>query len=129
MKNSSSGSRSAVKVVRWVARVLGALLVLLFLFFFMAEEVFSPRSEPFSTLINVQLVLVVIQIIGLVVAWKWELAGGLMTLAAAVPLGIINLRTLTTLWGLVPFVAILFLLCWWFSRAPGQRADTAGHTT
>lgn len=118
MKNSSSPLHPSVKTVRWIARVLSVMIILLFLFIFMGESVFSGTpiwAKSISALTIVTLVLTAIQVSGLVVAWKWELAGGIMTLVATVPLGI-NARAVLSPWGLVPFLAILFIVCWWFSR-------------
>ena len=62
------------------------------------------------------LTTLVISLVGLAVAWKWELAGATMTLVAVVIGAVINWRVLVFPGTLIPLAACLFLICWWMNR-------------
>lgn len=118
MQSSSSAHPARIKVMRWTARTVSLLFILLTLFFFAAEEIFRdhPRTEPLPI---VSLVLGALLLIGLGLAWKWEFPGALMSLVAFIGISIVNPGELTNaLWYIFPLTAILFLLCWWSSRSP-----------
>ena len=86
---ASAAAVVAVAVIRWAARVYGLLLVGLFGFFAVGEG-FNPFALTPSA--AVASALVGIALIGLLVAWRWELAGGLMVVGGMVAFG---------LWGVV----------------------------
>ena len=71
------------------------------------------------------LTLMVIWLLGLAVAWKWELAGGLLTLAAIlISASFINCGVLEGLGILPPIAALLFVLCWGMSgQAQQEKRD------
>ena len=119
MEASSLRSRLVVKTIRWVARVLSALLILVMLIFFVGEGLGPPSSAsvPLSTADIVQLVLATIELIGLALAWRWEALGGSMTLIAFIIQGIINPRTFLFPLLMIPLTAILFLSCWRLGRS------------
>lgn len=131
MDGSQSSSHSRVKVVRWIARVLSGVLILTFSFFFLAEEVFrdSPRKEPLSVNAIEQLVLMAVVLISYGFAWKKELLGGSIALLGFIGIGIINPRVLSVpIMYLVPLTAVLFLLCWWWSRSFRLTEKSASKT-
>jgi hypothetical protein len=56
-------------------------------------------------------------LLGLALAWKWELAGATLTLAAIlIQAFFINWRVLEGLGMLPPITAVLFVFCWWIGR-------------
>jgi hypothetical protein len=127
MEIAASSSHAAVNVIRWVARVLSGLLILTFLFFFLAEEVFrdSPRKEPFSTSAIGQLIVMAVVLISFGLAWRKELLGGSMALVGLIVISIINPGVLSfPLMYLFPLTAVLFLLCWWLSRTRSRQQDS-----
>ncbi|MCL4512334.1 MAG: hypothetical protein M1470_14935 [Bacteroidetes bacterium] len=131
MDSSQSSSHSKVKVVRWIARVLSGLLILTFSFFFLGEEVFrdSPRKEPLSANGIEQLVLMAVVLISYGFAWKKELLGGSIALLGFIGISIINPRVLSgPIMYLFPLTAILFLLCWWWSKSPRPAEKNVGQT-
>jgi hypothetical protein len=68
----------------------------------------------------------VASLLGLAVAWKWELTGGVVTLGAMLIVAFINLRgVLLTPWVVVPLGALLFLVCWWMRRAGVQAKQVS----
>ena len=63
---------------RWTARILGTLLVLMIVLFAVGEGMPNPFTQPISVQIGfLALALLVIGILG---AWRWELAGGTLSL-------------------------------------------------
>ena len=105
------------KELRWILRGLSGLLVVFFLFMFIGESLDSPSSEPMSANSILQLSIAGIGLIGLGLAWKWELTGGIIALVAFVVLAIINPTTLQfSLLLIWPLTAILFIVLWALSR-------------
>jgi len=111
----------AIKIFRWAVRGLSGLLILFALFMFIGETFFPPESlnsEPLSENSIVQLALFGIVLLGLGLAWKWELRGGLVALGAFIALVIVNPGALQfSLLLLYPGTAILFMLLWVISNA------------
>jgi hypothetical protein len=73
--------------------------------------------KPLSTNDILQLSAMEISIIGLGLAWKWELIGGIIALAAFIALVVINPTVINpSLLYIVPITAILFIVLWAISR-------------
>jgi hypothetical protein len=109
--------------MRWFARIISLLFILVTLFFFSAEELFRdhPRTAPLPI---APLVLGAFLLVGLGLAWKWELLGALIALASFAGISVLNPDALTKrLWYIFPAIAILFLLCWWSSRTPRRPKE------
>ena len=86
---SKTWARAAVVGLRWLARVYGLLLVGLAVVFAIGWGL-NPFTLPPVTLVYFGLLTVAL--VGLLVAWRWELTGGLMTVSGMVAFG---------LWGVV----------------------------
>lgn len=110
----------SINILRWTIRILSGISILFILFMFIGETFFSPESlneKPMSTNSIIQLSLMGISLIGLGLAWKWELTGGIIALAAYAVLGIINPGTLNlSLLLIYPAIAILFIAIWAIGR-------------
>lgn len=69
-------------IIRWAARslavfVTGAFLIVL------GGELVNPFAEPLSSFPDsVGILLLVLSIVGMLLAWKWELPGALFSLAS-----------------------------------------------
>jgi len=103
--------------VRWAARGLSALL-LLFWGFFLVAHLFGGEGQPSRALTSRDRILfgmMLLWLFGLALAWKWELAGALLTLAAFAVAAGINPRVASGLSLLPPLAALAFLLSWWLS--------------
>ena len=117
MKNSASFAIRAIPVVRWAVRILSLLFVAFYLLIFIGEALEGrsrPQNTPMATRAVVELTIIGVGLLGLLLAWKRELAGGTVALAAFVLACLINRRILV--FYPVAIAAILFLTCWWFSR-------------
>ena len=116
MKNKTPLESKTTRVTRRIARILGLLLILLTLFFAIAELMTSPNPKaeqtPIATIIAGTLMLG-----GLGLAWKWELIGALISLMGFIGVGILNPNVITKpMMYLFPLTAILFLICWRLSK-------------
>ena len=105
------------KELRWVSRGLSGLIILICLFFFIAETFFGETGEPMDGSSILQLSIAGTGLIGLALAWKWELVGGILASLAFIVLAIINPKVLLpsplTIW---PATAVLFIILWAKSR-------------
>src|SRR5262245_31562482 len=114
---------SMATVVRWGARILSALILLFWGFFIVAHLIGDEgrSSRPLRTSEYISLTTMIISLVGLGVAWKWELIGGAMTLGVVLIGAVVNLRSLAFPFVLIPLTASLFLLCWRLSGARMER--------
>jgi hypothetical protein len=120
--------RRSIAIVRWIARILSGLFIILCLMFFVGEALVplilfpAPDATPLTGNAMLQLTLTGLSLLGLALAWKWEAIGGSIALAAYVIVGIINPRAFIIF--PVPLSALLFLACWWMKRRRDQRGNT-----
>lgn len=112
--------RAAV-VGRWIARIAGTLMALFFLAFVVGEG--PPPLFRLNLQQNLHFFAMAALFVGLLLAWKWELLGGLIPLAGFVLLVLIEgVRPLTNALFLLPVtIALMNLLCWWRLRAGAPR--------
>jgi hypothetical protein len=126
-RNAVITSPRTVTIVRWIARLSAAVLFLFWGGFFVEHltEWFIaplPRTPPPAVWLAQLLHFLILA--GLVIGWRWELAGGLLVIAASV-LFFIDKAPLFIPLTIVP--GILFLFCWYASR--GQPKNSlAGHS-
>jgi hypothetical protein len=111
-------NKSAVIVVRWVARVI-SVPVLLYCGFFLVANLIGVNEAPslprnMSDFIG--LTALVVSLAGLAVAWKWEVAGAAATLVVVLIGIVINPIGIVSLLALIPVDALLFLAAGWMSR-------------
>src|SRR5262245_11726205 len=88
------GTSKAAPVVRWGARIL-SVPILLFWGWFLLAHLFGDGgrpSRPLGLKDHAILTAVVVSLVGLAVAWKWELLGGALTLAAVSACAFVNWR-------------------------------------
>jgi hypothetical protein len=86
-------------------------MIIFTLFFMIAEEWGAP--------LRMIVVIGVLMLIGLGIAWKWELVGALISLVGFIGAMILNpdMRTNPMMYLFYAVPAILFLLCWWRSKS------------
>ena len=112
-----------VKGIRAVARVLSVFIVLFWGFLFISEftgriGLTSPASggfSPLSTIDALQFYSIPIILIGLCLAWKWELVGGFIAFPLAFFIVVLNPSALIPM-SVIATTAVLFLICGWWSR-------------
>lgn len=116
------------ELVRWSARIVSGLVVLFYGFFLVAHLV-GDEGRPSRPLVwgdYVILTTLVVSLLGLLLAWKWELAGAAVTLLAILVCALVNWKVLIFPGTLIPISAALFLLAWWLS-GPSNRSVYSSH--
>ena len=116
---------SFVTPVRWTARVFSGLIVLFFGFFLIAHAI-GDQGRPTRPLMwndYVMLTTIVIALVGLLLAWNWELAGAAVTLIAIAVCAAVNWRVLVFPGALIPVTAVLYMISWWMSRSSAPSLD------
>ncbi len=63
---------------RWTARILGTLLTLMILLIAVGEGMPNPFTQPMS--VQVGFLALALVMIGILAGWRWELAGGVVSL-------------------------------------------------
>ncbi len=116
----------SLKAIRWVARVSGLLFGGGFVLILLATAIDSlmvGAMEPPGMNAVVQLTVTLTGIMGLLLAWRWELAGGILAVVAFAALGFINPATIPI--PLIGFLipSILFLIAGWLDTTPSSKAS------
>ena len=73
-----STTRLLAGACRWTARIIGALLVLIIVLFAVGEGMPNPFTQPMS--VQVGFLALALVMIGILAGWRWELAGGTLSL-------------------------------------------------
>ncbi|MDX2033136.1 MAG: hypothetical protein SF339_20840 [Blastocatellia bacterium] len=109
-------------IIRWIARILSAMILLVWGFFIVAHLVGDEgrSSRPLVATDYVSLTTMGLSLVGLGMAWKWELRGAILTLVAVLIGAIANSRSLAFPITLIPLTAGLFLLSWWMGRTQAR---------
>jgi hypothetical protein len=103
--------RAAV-IGRWTALIFGTLMVLFFLAFFFGEG--PPHLSNLTAADKLQFAALGVLLLGLILAWKWEGAGGLLALAGFVTFVAINSSHLKlSLFDVPGAIAVIHIACWW----------------
>lgn len=117
---------SFVATFRWSARILSGLIVLFFGFFIVAHLIGDQgrASRPLAWSDYVIVATLVVSLLSLLLAWKWEFAGAAIALVAIMTCAVLNWRILVP-GALIPVSALLYLLSWWTCRT--SRIATIVH--
>ncbi len=109
---------SLVTVTRWTARILSCLVVLFFGFFLIAHFVGDAGrpSRPLFWHDYVILTTLILSLVGLLLAWKWEKTGAAIALLAMMVCAVVNWRILIFPGTLIPITALLYSVSWWLRR-------------
>jgi len=129
-KKMKTNSTNSMKTLRIIARVLSVILIGFFLVMFIGESMESAKSStstPMTLNAILQLTFFAIALLGLALAWKWELIGGIISLlgfiALFIAIFIVNPIPIAKLALLLiyPLNAILFIFVGYRSKALNQK--------
>jgi hypothetical protein len=115
-----TSSKDTMKAPRTVARVFSAIIIAFALIMFVGEAIESKKkgtSEPMTIYVVTQLALFGISLLGLALAWKWEMFGGVISLIAIIIVFIVNQEALVGPMFIFPANAILFIVVAYQSKA------------
>jgi hypothetical protein len=108
-------------IIRWIARIWGVLVFALALVIIFTPDPYATGPVPAEDWFLLS--LWGLAILGLLVAWRWELAGGILTIATMFirELAWVILKggwvvNFLIVWALVVPPAILFLVAWRLER-------------
>ncbi|HOD45417.1 MAG TPA: hypothetical protein PKL21_11090 [Anaerolineaceae bacterium] len=114
-----------IKTIRWLARILGVLVVI-----FWILKILDPQSGDLQQVAPVDaflLSLTGLALAGLLLAWRWELAGGIFTLVMLLirEIAWVILKGnwmigFLILWVMIATPAILFVAAWRMERKEQQ---------
>jgi membrane protease YdiL (CAAX protease family) len=123
MDESKNRNRS-ILLIRWIARI-SSIVIVAFLLLMLVGEALSPTQQSSSTTSRETFGLLFFPIglcLGLILAWKWEKAGGIIAIASMVAFHLtIKDAPLWMLGFAVP--GLLFIACWISSRGQESRLD------
>lgn len=126
MSDSTVNPR-AIKILRWIARIWGIIIALVVVMIAVTPDPYA--VGPPSGIEIFYLSLYAVSALGLIVAWKWELIGALISIIAMLTRAISgSIRGGFAFMKIVPvelvfFIpAALFIVCWTLSRRKREQA-------
>ena len=111
---------SGLSVLRWIARVWGGLYAL-FLLLFMLAYIINPSGNGSSPTLEVWIGLLFMPVsisVGMILAWKWERLGALITIAGLIGFHV-TMKISHGKFDFIPLIdsiiipAVLFLIYWY----------------
>lgn len=117
--------KRSYKELRWVLRGFSAVFIAFALLMFFGETFAGEsREDPMKANEILQLAVAGLGLIGLGLAWKWELTGGILSSLVFIALGIINPVVFTfPLLYVWPIVAILFIVLALISKKEPSKKE------
>ena len=111
-------STNSYKELRWILRGLSGLIIGFSLMMFIGEYFFGESpSEPLSKSSMIGLSIAGIGLLGLGLAWKWELLGGIIGLIPFFVLALMDPSILQSqLMFIWPLTALLFIVYWFLNK-------------
>jgi hypothetical protein len=113
MDNNESFLAILIRIIRWITRIVSLLVVLTVLVFFLGEEVFGNDKTSGFNVHALAVIVGILMIGGLLVAWKWEIWGGLISLIGFAGVGWVNpdIWKMPAMYILFGLPALLFIGC------------------
>ena len=104
-----------INIIRWIARITGALLLILIAVFAIGEGFPNPMTLSREELLL--FIAVSTMEIGLLLAFKWELPGSLLIIGGYIFFVIVERNILPgPIFPIFFLVGLFYLFCWWRSR-------------
>lgn len=104
-----------VAILRWTARVIGALIVLLIAALAVGEGVPNPLHQP--TVVNFSFVALLVMLTGQVTAWWRERTGGALVLGGMAAFAVANHGVkINVIFAPMLLTGVLYLFCGWSAR-------------
>jgi hypothetical protein len=114
-----TSSKDSLKTLRLVARIMSAIIVGFALLMFIGESMGSRTrgtSEPMTIKAIIGLSLADMGLLGLALAWIWEMAGGIICAVSFIVLFIINANAMLMPMLIFPANAALFIAVAYLSK-------------
>jgi hypothetical protein len=133
MPNSADRAGVRTRRVRLVARIWSIVIIGITLVVAVAHMVVpEPVAEDYPPIENLLPVVMVLSVLGLAIAWRWEAAGGAINVGLFImDLGLywiirgkfFPLRALP-MFSVVVIPGVLFLVCWWRTKSQDTVSST-----
>ena len=106
----------SASICQWMARVGGTLLVILAVMIAIGEGMPNPFTQPPA--VQIGFLALAMILIGILAGWRWELAGGIISLAGwCLFVGsVIGIKRLNVFVSLLALPGILYLISAWLRR-------------
>lgn len=106
------------KELWWVTRIYSGVLIAFSLAVFLGYRLFPEGGEyiPLEKSAVMQLSIMGVGLLALLLAWKWDLIGGIIALMCFVTIPIIEVNAREPILLIYPVGALLFILLWKTSR-------------
>jgi hypothetical protein len=121
-------SSPSVTISRWLARVIGILILTVFWGLVVADFVIKGRIAIGSDRILMAVCLIITSV-GLVIAWKREGVGGAIGLVGLLGVNILSPSAarpgIYAVTGLFALPVLILLFCWWRKKKQGVSAAVA----
>ena len=113
--------KQPVNIVRWIARALGTLVVLLIVLIAAGEGL--PEVAGLSLREKLLFLALAMILVGLIAAWKWEGAGSALILGGFTAFAVVDRSLpLNLVFSSVLFTGIMYFFCWWSTRQSSSSA-------
>ena len=103
-------------IIRWAARVLGALMALWILFMAMGDRL--PDAMELGVDERLLFAALALMVLGALAAWKWELVGGLVVLLGFGMFWYLNGSYPGGYFTVFPLAGCFFLIAWLLDHRP-----------
>jgi uncharacterized membrane protein YhdT len=109
-----------ITLMRWLARLVGALMVVLFVVFFVGESLGGDAPGHLTLGEWLEMAALLIMLAGALLAWRWEAVGGALSLGGGLAFNVVESLgggRVELVWFAVAFMVVgaLFLLCGYHS--------------
>ena len=119
-------TRPSASVCRWIARIIGTLFVTVLLILAIVHRASLPNLLALTPISYVGLVGFVLMLTGMLIGWRWELTGGILSLAGVLVL-IEPTRVngkITWFFAVMAAPGVLYLASHWLRSRASRRSPT-----
>jgi len=115
-------ARLLTAMCRWAARIIGTLLVIAVVVIAIGEGMPNPFTQP--PVVQIGFLALAMILIGILAGWRWELAGGILSLAGWCLFfgSVIGIKRLNVFVSLLALPGILYLISAWLRRHNKRQA-------
>jgi lysylphosphatidylglycerol synthetase-like protein (DUF2156 family) len=126
MMNKKKDRTKLIKLIRWLARIASILVLALAIAILVTPDT-QDEGEPLSLVYWILMIMWLLGVFGLLMAWRWELAGACIAIAALIfrdmfyfSLSRRSFVDFKLVWLPILIPALLFIVTWWMDRGKEQ---------
>ena len=112
-----------VKTIRWIARILGVLTVLMVVMLLLGENL--PKQSQLTEIGKMMFIFEGFMLLGILIAFRWEGISSVLILLGYIAFATVNSQILEMpVFYLFPVTALLLGYCWFKSRKKSEFYET-----